>query len=361
MRSASCIAISSPRTSFSFRGDGEEIAKVLDFGIAHHAIYSPLDKATQAGAVMGTPCYMSPEQALGEPIDWRADLWALGVLAFQCLTGKLPFWHEAIGGLLTQILYEPIPSIREANPALPKAIEDFWQKAAERDPGKRFQSAAELSDALAVALGVKEPLAVPALVPCSEALNVDPADFEDASDSVAEFAARVHSDAPVAMDAPDAPNTGELVTRFRRRVRRRSAWMWAPVAVVAGLLLALGGWFEGRLAASRAAAPPVASEFAPPSALLPAPRVEPAGPVPASVPVTELPPAPRPPDEPVEASEVDGGVPQIVEEAPPPRQQTEAFGKTELWPSPRAPEMPSDMPSLEEPSSEQPKPRPPAR
>ena len=128
-----------PENVFLVPRDGEEIAKVLDFGIAHHAIYSPLDKATQAGAVMGTPCYMSPEQALGEPIDWRADLWALGVLAFQCLTGKLPFWHEAIGGLLTQILYEPLPSIREANPALPKAIEDFWHRAAERDPGKRFQ------------------------------------------------------------------------------------------------------------------------------------------------------------------------------------------------------------------------------
>jgi len=346
-----------PENVFLVPRDGEEIAKVLDFGIAHHAIYSPLDKATQAGAVMGTPCYMSPEQALGEHTDWRADLWELGVLAFQCLTGKLPFYHEAIGGLLTQILYEPIPSIRAANPALPKAVEDWWQRAAERDPEKRFQTAAELSDALAVALEVREPLAVPPLVPCSEALNVDPSEFEGGSDSVAEFAARVHSDAPVALD------TGELITRFRRKVRRRSAWMWGLGVPLACLLVVLGGWLRGRLTASPWAGPPAGLALTPPSELLPASRGERAAAASRPVPVSELPPSPRPSVEPLEPSETDGGIPQAEQDpgvATPSNQH--ARGASEIWPSPRPPELPSDMPSLEKPSEQpQPKPRLPAR
>jgi serine/threonine-protein kinase len=239
-----------PENIFLVPRDGEEIVKVLDFGIAHHVVYSPRDKATKAGAVMGTPCYMSPEQALGEKTDWRADLWSLAVLAFQCLTGKLPFFHEAIGGLLTQILYEPIPSIREANPKLPEAVEAWWRRASERDPERRFQNAAELSDALAHALGISEPLAVPPVVPCSEALNVDLGDFEEAPDSAYEYAARMGSDAPVAM------NTGALVTQFRRRVRRRSAaWGWAFVGALVPMGVAAVFWFRERpLPASGAAA-----------------------------------------------------------------------------------------------------------
>jgi serine/threonine-protein kinase len=246
-----------PENIFLVPRDGEEIVKVLDFGIAHHVVYSPRDRATKAGAVMGTPCYMSPEQALGERTDWRADLWSLAVLSFQCLTGKLPFFHEAIGGLLTQILYEPIPSIREANPALSEAVEAWWRKASQRDPEHRFQSAAELSDALAVALGIEEPLVVPPVVPCSEALRVDVSDFDDAPGSAFEYAARMGSDAPVAM------NTGDLITQFRRRVRRRSAWGWVVAGALVSATLGAGVLFRDRLLPSRAASEPDRHELVP--------------------------------------------------------------------------------------------------
>jgi serine/threonine-protein kinase len=340
-----------PENVFLVPRDGEEIVKVLDFGIAHHVVYSPRDKATQAGAVMGTPCYMSPEQALGEPTDWRADLWALGVLVFQCLTGKLPFFHDAIGGLLTQILYEPIPSIRKENPALPKAVEDFWHRAAERDPAKRFQSAAEMSDALADALGVKERLAVPALVPCSEALNIDLGDIEDISTSGVEFAARMGSDAPVALA------TGDIVTQFRRKVRRRSAWRWGMAGAVASAVLVLGGWFHANFA-----------HFLDTSArnaqgLLPPEPVQAAAPEASVVvsPITELPPAPSVPgvlgsardpgsrDAPdagdVAAPDVPVASPALV---PPPAtvQRRSNATSSEVWPKLRQP----DMPSLEQPN-----------
>jgi serine/threonine-protein kinase len=98
-----------PENIFLVQNYEEEIAKVLDFGIAQHHGYSLSDKATREGAFLGTPCYVSPEQARGRPIDHRSDLWSLGVIAFQCLTGQLPFEGTALGELMGQILYEPLP------------------------------------------------------------------------------------------------------------------------------------------------------------------------------------------------------------------------------------------------------------
>jgi serine/threonine-protein kinase len=361
-----------PENVFLVPRDGEEIVKVLDFGIAHHVVYSPRDKATQAGAVMGTPCYMSPEQALGETTDWRADLWALGVLAYQCLTGKLPFFHDAIGGLLTQILYEPIPSIREANPELPKAVEHFWHRAAERDPQKRFQTAAEMSDALADALGF-ERLAVPLLVPCSEALSVELADLDGASDSGAEFAARLGSDVPVELE------NAELVTRFRRRARRRSPWVWGFAGALASVVLVLAGWYQGRftrfleesgreaegLSESAAAAVPAVARIPGEHAATTTMEVYPL--TSAAVGPTRLEPDGGP-----SAPLVDGGAGANATSAESvngnavsvegatgaaPRSSQPSRPPGEIWPTPRQP----DMPSLERPSEEPPKPRPPVR
>jgi serine/threonine protein kinase len=223
-----------PENIFLVPEDGKTIVKVLDFGIAHHDTYSPRDHATQAGAIMGTPCYMSPEQALGEPTDWRSDLWTLGVLCFQCLTGHLPFTHDALGGLMVLILQAPIPKIRDSNPDLPKALEAWWQRAAERDPERRFQSAGELSDALGVALGIDERLNVPSTPPCSVHLssaNDDP--WSAPSDSAIEVVVRMTSDAPVAR------TTADVVSRFRSRWRRPTLWLWGALAIGSSLSLVL--------------------------------------------------------------------------------------------------------------------------
>ncbi|HEX6765501.1 MAG TPA: hypothetical protein VF103_08495, partial [Polyangiaceae bacterium] len=242
------------------------------------------------------------EQALGEPTDFRSDLWSLGVLAFQCLTGSLPFMHEALGGLLAQILYEPIPSIRAANPALPPAVEAWWQRASQRESKRRFGNAAELSDELARALGVSEPLAVPSLEPCSQALDAEPSAFEDASQSVAEFAARMASDIPVAMNAM---NTGDVISQFRRRVKRRSVWGVGLVVALLAALVGAGFWFRDRLVplreATRVDAPAFVTSM-PAPASTPVPVSTDAGlaaPAPppvrvAPVPISELPPESAP-------------------------------------------------------------------
>jgi serine/threonine-protein kinase len=104
--------------------------------------------------MLGTPYYMSPEQAQGtRAVDARSDLWSLAVIAFQALTGRLPFESEALGDLLVKIIVAPIPSPREYAPDLPPTFDTWWQKASQRDPTQRYQSARELSDALALAFG----------------------------------------------------------------------------------------------------------------------------------------------------------------------------------------------------------------
>ncbi len=154
-----------PENIFLVQGDEEEIAKVLDFGIAKHDAYSLQDKATRTGSFLGTPFYVSPEQARGKSTDWRSDLWSLGIIVFQCLTGRPPFESEALGELMGLILYEELPKLTVRNPALPPALDAWWEKAAARDREHRFQSAKELADALGHALGQHRQLAVPAISP----------------------------------------------------------------------------------------------------------------------------------------------------------------------------------------------------
>ncbi len=145
-----------PANIFLVRDEDREIAKVLDFGVAK-LTGAGLDGATQSGAVLGTPFYMSPEQARGaRDIDHRSDLWALAVVVYRCITGKLPFTGQALGDLFVKIIVEPlpIPSQVPGNPGVPPGFDAWWMRAAARDPAHRFQTAKELSDALGLALGV---------------------------------------------------------------------------------------------------------------------------------------------------------------------------------------------------------------
>jgi len=143
-----------PDNIFLVRDDDREIAKVLDFGIAKSKNANlDIGSNTKTGAMLGTPYYMSPEQAQGnKQIDARSDLWALGVIAFECLTGQRPFESDALGDLLMQIMVKPLPRASEIAPELPRDFDAWFQKACARDPNERFGSAKELSDALAKAL-----------------------------------------------------------------------------------------------------------------------------------------------------------------------------------------------------------------
>jgi serine/threonine protein kinase len=141
--------------------DDEEIAKVLDFGIAKFKGLpgeGGVTSSTKTGAVLGTPFYMSPEQARGlRNIDQRTDLWSLGVIAYKCVTGVLPFDGEGVGDLLVKICTAPLPVPSLALPGLPPAFDAWFARALERDPQRRFASANELSEGLAAAAGLTQP------------------------------------------------------------------------------------------------------------------------------------------------------------------------------------------------------------
>src|SRR5262245_26122681 len=111
--------------------------------------------STKTGAVLGTPFYMSPEQARGlRNVDHRTDVWSLGVIAYKCVTGKLPFDGESVGDLLVKICTAPIPVPSQMVQGLPPSFDAWFMRALEREPERRFATVTELADALGYAAGV---------------------------------------------------------------------------------------------------------------------------------------------------------------------------------------------------------------
>ncbi len=126
--------------------DGKTV-KLVDFGIAHVAAGDSMD-ATTAGTIMGTPHYMSPEQARGGTVDARSDLWAVGVMLYQLLTGKRPFNADSIATLLLRITQEAPKPIGELRADIPASLRRVIARTLNKQPEKRYQSGRELSEAL---------------------------------------------------------------------------------------------------------------------------------------------------------------------------------------------------------------------
>jgi len=123
-------------------------AKLLDFGIAKEQGPSAETKLTTTGVVMGTPHYMSPEQARGAPLDGRSDLWAVGVLLFRAFAGHTPFQEENYNVLMARMLTEEPPRLRDLMPSLPECILRAVDGALRKRPKERFESAARMRDVL---------------------------------------------------------------------------------------------------------------------------------------------------------------------------------------------------------------------
>ena len=233
-----------PENVFLVDGDEGEIAKVLDFGIAKHDAYSLRDKTTKTGSFLGTPFYVSPEQARGKPTDHRSDLWSLAVITFQCLTGRPPFESEALGELMGMILYDDLPMPCQRNPELPPELDTWWQRAANRDREQRFDSAKDFADALGEALGLSRTIAVPSVAPRRVSLTeIDPALAQDGRETDAPLSNTRHSSIPGHRRGFLSRIRARFITSrmWIRRVPRRQIAMAAVVSgIAAGALLMFG-------------------------------------------------------------------------------------------------------------------------
>jgi RNA polymerase sigma factor (sigma-70 family) len=148
-----------PRNVFLARADGDPsigAVRILDFGSAKSVdwLADPTIDPTRTGEMVGTPCYMSPEQAKGlTDVDARADVWAVGVVAFECITGVRAFQAATLGTLVAKILVGPlpVPSLAAPEAEIPQAIDAWMAQVLARDPAQRSRSIVDVGDAFATA------------------------------------------------------------------------------------------------------------------------------------------------------------------------------------------------------------------
>ncbi len=168
---------------FKPTADGE-IPVLTDFGIAK-IIKAP--SLTNTNVIIGTPRYMSPEQARGVELDSRSDIYSLGVVLYELATGRVPFEGDSGVTIALKHMTEPLPPPRQFNPELPESIEGIIAKAMEKSPAKRFQTTAEMANALLAATaewqreGHEERIGAETLVEVGSLTHVssDPANHEN--------------------------------------------------------------------------------------------------------------------------------------------------------------------------------------
>ncbi|HSK01499.1 MAG TPA: serine/threonine-protein kinase [Kofleriaceae bacterium] len=133
------------------QGGDHDFVKLLDFGISKVVSVdeqAPITTLTTTGVVMGTPLYMAPEQALGEPIDRYADIYACGVILYEMLAGRRPFDGPTYAALVAKVLTSPPQPLGELRPGLPAALVRAVHRALEKEPRDRFDSAEQFAAAL---------------------------------------------------------------------------------------------------------------------------------------------------------------------------------------------------------------------
>jgi hypothetical protein len=266
--------------------------KIMDFGIAR---VSGTEHMTSVGFMMGTPAYMAPEQVLGNEIDARADLYAMGVVFFRLLTGQLPFKGDTPFAMAQAQVNAPPTPIRTIRADLPEWVANVLARCLEKKPEDRFQSAVAFHDALAQAVsGVSG--AVPMVAPGVSVGSTAPLPSLPPDEVAATMlstpatlpSGRVETATSAAVPVPPpAQVPGAVAGRVPGAAGRP---LWLAGALAAALLLAVGGWW---MFSGRGSAPASVAEAPVEAALQPSPEPPPAEPTPVapSAPAANTPPA----------------------------------------------------------------------
>ncbi len=287
------------------RGDDKQFVKIVDFGLAKindlDMDGDPARKLTKTGMIFGTPQYMSPEQCMGKPTDHRADIYSLGLILYELLTGRVPFDGDTFMGVLNQHMCDPAPPMRTVNPSIqvPPLLEAVVYRCLDKKVANRPQSMGALADelmsaleesgmgALAQRLRPDEPIAEP-----SAAMNLTKKKIKGGPGSGSFEAARHPSSRP----PPSAPPQGAPPSQPPPGLSPSS--FPAPMTPMKGMSdpfaatdLAQEAITDARLkqlAAEKAAAAAV------PATGPRAPRLDPSGPHPSHIPPPSTPPPAHP-------------------------------------------------------------------
>ncbi len=241
------------------RDDDPSFTKILDFGISkvRRRGETPVHTLTRQGTVLGTPFYMSPEQAQALPdVDARSDLWAVGAILYECLTGRPPYTGGSYEQVIVNICMNDAEDVRAYNPGVPELVALVIARALARDRDERFQDAREFLDALRSGSGalissrggedgfVGVVSSDPALMPISSGRTpsspVDRRRSTPSTDPALDATLKFHSTPP-----PDQPRGGSLALQRRADAARRRR-TFALVAVSALLAGGLGAFVVTR-------------------------------------------------------------------------------------------------------------------
>jgi eukaryotic-like serine/threonine-protein kinase len=200
--------------------DEDGVAKVTDFGIARSS--GPDEGLTQSGTILGTSDYLSPEQAVGSPVDERSDQYSLGVLLYELLTGEVPFPGESMVAVAMRHVNDPVPSVRDRRGDVSSRVDALVRRAMAKRPEERFPTMDALIAALEACLA------------------------EEAADRVDRGAGATQVLAPVRASGAGASRVRERPARGRAK-RRRVPWQ----LVAGALVLAAAGALVAALATGR--------------------------------------------------------------------------------------------------------------
>ena len=223
-----------PDNIFVQRVSGMDLVKLLDFGIAR--MLEPDEKMTGTGAVLGTPAYMSPEQARGKPVDARSDVFSVGCVLYEMLSGRRPFRGENYHELMFAVVEQDPQPLAEIDEKLSPALAKVIERAMSKDPEARFASAREMKDALEAIGGLREE---------APALPRDASEKAFAETMPSEPERKAGPEKPEPAAKPESPEP-------EGKARRIPAWVW----IVGGLAIGAAGWAAGQLGRDEAVVPP---------------------------------------------------------------------------------------------------------